>query len=99
MIGTFLKEQGWRLEMLGASHYRFNKGTYQFEVRYADERVFVTVPLPGSDSRYRVRLDSLDEVDPYLSAHLDNFNDKFEAESYETVEWKMTTVDSHDSHW
>ena len=85
MIGTLLERHGWRLERLGTTHCRYNKDAYQFEVRQTDEHVFVTVPLPGSDARYRTRLDSLDEADTYLEAHLDNLN-KIETDLLENAE-------------
>jgi len=80
MLGTVLQKQGWRLEMLDSTHYRYKKNSYEFEVDYDDEEVFVTVPLPGSDSRYRTRLSSTENAEEYLMMHLDNL-EKIESKS------------------
>ena len=86
MIGTLLERQGWRLEVLGLTRYRYRKDSYHFEVEYADDaRIFVTVPLPGSDSRYRTRLDSADDADEYLAMHLDHL-EKIESHADESDE-------------
>ena len=71
MIGTLLERQGWRLEMLDNTHYLYTKQNYQFEIVHAHNSVFVTVPLPGSDSRYRTRLDSIDHAESYLEKHME----------------------------
>lgn len=69
MIGGQLTNQGWRLEVVDTSRYHYKKDLYAFEIRHMDPYVFVTVPLPGTDSRYRTRLDSQSKAEEYLSMH------------------------------
>ena len=82
MIGTLLERHGWRLEMLDSNHYCYKRNMYQFEVEHANESIFVTVPLPGSDSRYQTKLYSTDVADNYLTSHME-YIEKIEMLPYE----------------
>lgn len=69
MIGTRLIEQGWKLHKRESEYYYYQKDDYKFEIYHKANRVFITVPLPGSDSRYRTRLNSSSEAESYLAKH------------------------------
>lgn len=70
--------------MLGSTHYRYTKHAYEFEVKHADEGIFVTVPLPGSDSRYRTRINSTENAEEYLTKHSSHL-EKIENSSVESA--------------
>lgn len=74
MLEALFEQQGWRVDTLSSTHFIYRKGEYQFEAKQNGTHIEVTVPLPGSDSRYKTRFNSYVLAEDYLQSHLENLN-------------------------